>query len=328
MMDKMRRYILALLLFCIPVAAYAITTNFNITVTISSLTSVFNCSGFASSGTCGVSLIGGGGQPFAIAGSPGASSPGLVGSQVNLIPANAVHTGLNLNYLGHVVNVGQFSTTFTYVPNGWNIALTLSNNTNSGAGNPASIGFTAGAGCEGSFFQGFTGGAGPPNNTFALQLDQWSNLVAQPGGGTPNFTYSSAQYYDTGHFAANNPLPPGQSPCNPDLGGSDSSWTYAAVTKVTTSPVALNSPAGTLNTTTGHTYSVTISYDGSNLTISMFDVTAGGACPGAACFTNTWTGVNIPAIVGGPTAYVGLAAGTNASVPNPLLINTFSYSSN
>ena len=84
-----------------------------------------------------------------------------------------------------------------------------------------------------------------------------------------------------------------------------------------------------VNTTTGHTYSATISYDGSNLTISMFDVTAGGACPGAACFTTTWTGVNVPVIVGGSTAWVGLAGSTgDPNTDSPLLINSFSYSSN
>ena len=76
---------------------------------------------------------------------------------------------------------------------------------------------------------------------------------------------------------------------------------------------------------------------------ALFDIaqTAGGP-PGSAylpgaplasqpvppnCFTYTWTNVNIPAIVGGPTAWVGLAGGTNQSVPNPLLINTWRFGS-
>ena len=105
---------------------------------------------------------------------------------------------------------------------------------------------------------------------------------------------------------------------------------YVGVGKASTSPVALNNRPGTaLLTTTKHTYSATITYDGSNLVFSMFDVTAGGACPVATCFTNTWTGVNIPTIVGGPTAWVGLAGSTgDPNTDSPLLINSFSYSSN
>jgi hypothetical protein len=281
-------------------------------------TPVFNCPSFAAGGSCGVSLIGSGGEPFGIDGGQNGSSPGFSGSQVDLIPANAVHTGLNLNWRVSAVNVQAFSTTFTYVPNGWNIAFILSNNTNSGAANIATIGFAAGAGCEGSFFQGFNGST-PPNNTFALELDQYSSLTA--GGST--FTYSSVQYYDTGHSPPNAPNGPGQSPCNPNLGGSN--FTYVGVNKISTSPVPLNNPPGTVNTTTGDTYSVTITYDGSNLTISLYDVTAGGSCPGASCFTNTWTNVNIPSIVGANTAYVGLGGGTNGGLPHPLLINTWSY---
>jgi hypothetical protein len=325
------RYGLAFLMLCIPVSAYALLANFSITVAITALTPVFNCSGFATSGSgttgnCGVRFPGSSfGTTMIVVGTFNGSNPAISGSQVNLIPANSNHNGNNLNYELAQVNVGQFSTTFTYVPNGMNLALVLQNNTNTAAAGTG-YNFTAGAGCEASFFQGFTGGGGPPNNTFAVDLDQHDSSVA---GGT-TFTYSSVQYYGS-TSPPNAPNPPGQSPCNPDLGG-DGSWTYVGVNKVSTSPVAMNSPANNQGITTGHTYSVTISYDGSNLTISMFDVTAGGACPGAACFTNTWTGVNIPAIVGGTTAWVGLASGTGSGgtqIPTvPLLINTWSYSSN
>jgi hypothetical protein len=69
-----------------------------------------------------------------------------------------------------------------------------------------------------------------------------------------------------------------------------------------------------------------ITYDGSNLTISLYDVTLGGSCPGASCFTYTWPNVNIPSIVGGTMAYVGLASGSNNPMSVPLLINSWSYS--
>jgi hypothetical protein len=189
-------------------------------------------------------------------------------------------------------------------------------NTND-SGFTASQGFSAGAGCEGSFFQGFNG-TSPPNNTFA-ELGQTESLVSGGSG----FTYSNVQYYDTGHSPRHAPNAPGQSPCNPNLGGSN--FTYVGVRKISTSPVPLNKPVHAVNTTTGDTYSVTITYDGSNLTISLYDVTLGNSCPGADCFTHTWTNVNIPYIVGGNTAYVGLGGAMNQSVPNQLLINTWSY---
>ena len=61
------------------------------------------------------------------------------------------------------------------------------------------------------------------------------------------------------------------------------------IDRVSTSPVPLNSPATTQNTSTGDTYSATVTYDGGNLTLNLYDVTAGGSCPGSTCFTNTWT---------------------------------------
>jgi hypothetical protein len=281
------------------------------------LVEVFNCpSGFAETGSCGVSwpANGGGSDPFEIIGATNGSSPGLVGSQVNLVPAGAVHNANNLDFQT-AVNVQQFSTTLTYVPNGQTFAFILSNNTNAASAGTGSH-FTAGAGCEASFFQGFPG---VPNNTFAIELDQYDSLTA--GGST--FTYSSVQYYAPGMHPPNAPNPPGQSPCNPNQGGTG--FTYAGVNKVSTSPVPLNNPVGTPNTTTGHTYSVTITYDGSNLTISLYDVTLGNSCPGASCFTYTWTNVNVPSIVGGNTAWAGLAGATGNPAPAPLLINSWSY---
>ena len=331
----MRRYIVALLLFCFPVVAYAITTNFTITVTTGPLTPAFDCSGFATSGNtttglCGTRFPGSSfGTTMQALGSTGQSStgapPNITGTQLNLLPVNTEHGAWNLNYELAAVNVGQFSSTFTFVPDGQGIAFVLTNNTNTGsAGNATNGNFTAGASCEGAFWQGTPG---YPNNTFAVMLDQYGGNAA----GSATFTYSSVQYYDTANDPPNAPNGPGRDPCNPDQGGTNTGlpWTYHGVNKISTFPVPLNNPVNAINTTTGHTYSATITYDGSNLTISMFDVTAGGSCPGAKCFTNTWTGVNIPAIVGGSTAWVGLAGATG--VPNtggPLAINTFSYSSN
>ena len=266
---------------------------------------VINCaSGFAATGDCGVSLIGSSGQAFAIVGSQNGTTPILVGSQVDLIVAGAQHNAISLNYLTPV-NVQAFTATYTFVPNGWNLAFVLENDTAGGA-NPRI--FSQGAGCEAGFFQAFN--APPPNNIMALELDQQSDLVNDNGAGYGSpFTYSSVQAYTAG-----------QSPCNPNDGGAN----YVYIPKISTSPVPLNSPANAIGTTTGDVYNVTLTYDGTTLAMSMYDVTAGGSCPGASCFTHTWQ-ENIPALVGGNTAYVSFTGGTNAASTHPLLINSFVY---
>jgi hypothetical protein len=271
---------------------------------------VINCpSGFSSSGACGVSLIGAGGEPWAIVGGQNGSSPRLNGSQVLLVPNGAVHVGLSLNYQTQV-NVQAFAASFTFVPNGWNISFVINNSNN----NPIFNGnnFSAGAGCEADFFQGFSQAA-PPNNVFALELDSYSPLTE-----SGSFTYSSAQIYQSG-----------QSPCLPNLGGTD--FTYVPIDKISTSPVPLDSPADAQGTSTGHTYSATISYDGSSLTLNLYDVTAGGSCPGPSCFTHTWTEdglgnpLDIPSIVGGDLAWVGFGGGTYQGSSYPLYVNSVVY---
>ena len=60
-----------------------------------------------------------------------------------------------------------FTSTFTFVPNGQNIAFVLQNNTPAGR---LWANFSSGAGCEAGFYQAF-GITAPPNNIFALELD-------------------------------------------------------------------------------------------------------------------------------------------------------------
>jgi hypothetical protein len=271
---------------------------------------VFSCpSGFSSSGSCGVALIGQGANSFKLTGSQNGSNPGLNGSQVLLIPSGAVHAGISLTYQTKV-NVQAFTTTFTFVPNGWNISLIIQNSDNNPTFNGSS--FSAGAGCEADFFQGFSQSS-PPNNVFALELDSNSPLTE-----TGSFVYSSAQVYKAG-----------QSPCLPNLGGTN--FTYVPVPKISTSPVPLDSPPGTQLTSTGHTYCATVTYDGTNLTLSLYDATAGDSCPGPNCFTHTWTTdglgnpLNIPAWVGGSMAWVGLGGATNQASSYPLYVNSFTF---
>ncbi len=59
-----------------------------------------------------------------------------------------------------------------------------------------------------------------------------------------------------------------------------------------------------INLHSGDYFDTTVTYDGSNLTLTITDGITG------ATWTNVFTGVNIPSIVGGNTAYVGFTAGT------------------
>jgi hypothetical protein len=258
-------------------------------------TDEFTCGSFSSSGACGVAQRG---APFAaISGRASVS-----GAQVLLLPSGTTHESTAIIYQA-LVPVQSFTSTFRFVPNGQNVAFVLENsNNNPGFDENAFIG---GAGCEAGFFQAF-GANTPPNNTFALELDSYSPLTL-----TGSFTYSSAQIYQAG-----------QSPCLPNDDGPH----YYPTNKISTSPVALNSPAGSPNTTTGDTYSATLVYSGSTLTLNLYNVTAGGSCPGASCFTQRWT-VDIPSWVHGTTAYLGLTAASGLTSNHPLYIKSFSYAS-
>jgi hypothetical protein len=212
-----------------------------------------------------------------------------------------------LNYQAKQVNDQAFVSSFSFVPNGYTVAFVLNNSNNNPTFNGAS--FSAGAGCEGGFYQAFSQPE-PPNNVFALMLDQYDYIH----GTDSSFTYSSAQIYQQS-----------QSPCIPN----DNQTGYYVTNKISTSPVPLNSPANSESTTTGHTYSATIVYTGTNLSFALYDETAGGTCSpvtSSTCFYHTWNGVQIPAMVDGTSAWVGITQGVPSLTPSdPLLIDSFSY---
>jgi Chitobiase/beta-hexosaminidase C-terminal domain len=269
----------------------------------SAQTTIFNCPSFTSStGSCSVAT--GRSSSFTLNGN---GPPSVSGSQVLLMPTGAQHQADSVIWNSSAVNVQTFSTTFTFIPNGWNLAFVIQNNTNIYAG-PEGPAFSAGAGCEGGFWQAFDSATPPyPSNIFALNLDSTNMLTAT----SSSFAHSSAQIYTTG-----------QNPCIPNDGAPN----YTAVRKISTAPVSLNSPASSANTSTGDTYSATITYDGTNVVLSMHDITVGGSCPGPSCFAYTWTDVNIPSMVNGNTAWVGLTSATNQASSHPLYIKSFSYS--
>jgi hypothetical protein len=296
------------------------------------LTSDFNCPSFNGSGSptaCSAAQAGNNGV-FQIRG-----GGNLSGSIVNLVPANSGHNGYNVNYAGPswtstttgLINVQAFQTTWTFVPNGQNLALTIQNTTNQ-PGSQGNI-FTTGAGCEASFFQGSV--ALPyyytPDHVFALLFtaQNWTTW----SGGSGSFTGSNFQIYQSI-----------QNPCLPSQGSDH--FAYMPINMISTSPVTLINPSGTCPddqtcpngqfTTTGDLYSVSVGYDGYTLSMCMTNVTlANGTCStdgtsGTGTYVQqSWTGVYIPEIVGATTAYVGLGSGVNiAELPN-LNVNSWSY---
>lgn len=279
-------------------------------------TSVFNCGsgGFTTTNTpCGVGgLIAGSGTAFKVIGTQNGATPSVTGGNVIIANPGVTHFALSMMYQT-AVNVAAFTTTFTFIPNGQNMAFMLNNCANNGATGAGTCGgfslanFSSGASCEGDFYQEYS--PNPfPYNVFALMFDQYAPLSGS------SFSYSSAQIYQQN-----------QSPCIPNPGG-PIVQPYWQTTKFSTSPVPLNSPATSRGTTTGDTYSSTLTYDGSTLTLNLFDVTAGGSCPGASCFTQTWSNVSIPSQVNGTTAYVGIGGSTGTASIGNLEVTSWTYS--
>jgi hypothetical protein len=273
------------------------------------------------SGTCGVQYNYNTGSrgTFNLAGTASGCSAGVSGGGVTLNCAGDQHSVLSLTY-NTPVNVDAFSTSFSFVPNGFNFTLAI-NNCGTGAVGCGGGGsgysffgqyiFSSGAGCEAGIYQGFS--SNPfPINVFGVVIDMYSGLTAGSGTlGSPS--YSSVQYYQQN-----------QSPCNPSLGGSQPYW---GTNKHSTSPVPLlpGTSSNTCVQTVGgtcDTYSVQMAYDGSNLNLCMVDTTAAnGTCSSSTSGTGTyfqqsWAGVCIPCLVDGDTAYIGVISGIPSVTPS------------
>jgi hypothetical protein len=263
---------------------------------------VFNCPSFTA-GTGGACSMGTGGYnnlSYAF-GTGGTLSSGVV----DLVPVGSTH-GAEAMWYNTAVNDQAFTATFTFVPNGYNLAFVVQNDTLQGGPNG---GLSAGAGCEGGYMQ-FAGGSNiAVNNVIGLDYTSYNPLT---NGGS--FSYSGVSLRQSYQF-----------PGNP-LACSGTGLPEYSTNGISTTPVNLTT--GTAGSTTGDTYSVTVTYDGYTLTSKMFDVTAGGSCPGASCNTFTQAGVYIPAIVAGNTAFVGFTSGIGVTTTNPLNILSFSYTVN
>lgn len=276
------------------------------------MTAAFDCSSFTaasnSSALCAVDTSGW--QPnknaFMIP-SSSARFAAVEGGKLYMSQGNGGHLGTNLVYQKQV-NVKAFEATFTFIPSGKNIALVIQNSSKNSWGQYGPT-FTSGAGCEAGFFQGY-GDDPAVDKIFALALMQDMPLKEVKTPADDVFTHSSAMIYKSG-----------ESPCSFFPKPKWANVTpFSIPTKISTSPVALNSPANKILTSTGDNYEAKISYDGSNVTLDLKNLTKGGAS-----FTHTWKNVNIPDLVGDDKAYVSISAGCNSDCPRRVNVNSFKF---
>jgi len=172
------------------------------------------------------------------------------------------------------VNVQAFTTKFTFTD-------TCSSYCGDGFGfmiigtsNPSSSGFTYSGGSGAQLSWSQCGGT---NNTTCTAINsiliKFDLFDVQAGSSGANLT----GFYSGGTYP--------QAPNNPqyDMSGSG------------------------INMESGDLFSCTITYDGSSLTETLTDTVT------AATYTKTYTGINVPSLVGGNTAYVGFGGSTGAA---------------
>ncbi len=262
----------------------------------------------------------------------GITSGLVTSSSVTVTPANSGHAGWGFGYTSPV-NDKAFSTSFTFVNNGYNLAFVLGNATYNynacqcgGWDFPWSL--AAGAGDEAGFTQMAGASNIMPINTWAIEFNEYTPM--NPSG---SFAYSTVSMYLQGETSSMPPLTGGSYPTYlPEFG----------INKISTSPVPLSNPATTQGSASTDTFAATIVYTGTNVTLTMYDVTAGGTCSpitSSTCFTYTWQGVNIPGAayqtppssIPTPTtigeAYPVFTSGTSTGTGPAQLVKNWSYTS-
>jgi hypothetical protein len=148
-----------------------------------------------------------------------------------------------------------------------------------------------------------TGGTNPTADGFTFAIQAGSSSAMGPSGaglgygGSGGIPSSLAVKFD---LYSNN----GE--------GFDSTGLYVNGTLPTTPAVDMTSSGVNLHST--DIFNVQMSYDGSNLTMTITDATSN------ATFTKTWP-INIPATVGGTTALVGFTGGTGGNTAIQEIIN-------
>ena len=100
--------------------------------------------------------------------------------------------------------------------------------------------------------------------------------------------------------------------------GADSTGIYTNGASPTTPFVDMTSSG--VNLHSGDVFQVHMAYDGTNLLMTVTDVTTGKV------FTNTFANINIPGVIGGTTGYVGFTGGTGGSTAIQEIVS-WTYSS-
>jgi hypothetical protein len=197
----------------------------------------------------------------------------LVGSTIQLTTSGLSNAANNAWY-ETPVNVQAFTTTFTFTD-------TCSTYCGDGFGfmiistsNPSSSGFTYSGGTGAQLSWAQCGGTGNTDcSAINSILVKFDLFDVQTGSPGANLT----GFYSGGTYP--------QAPNNPqyDMSGSG------------------------INMESGDPFTCTITYDGSSLTETLTDTITKDT------YTKTYTGINIPSLVGGNTAYVGFGGSTGAA---------------
>jgi hypothetical protein len=142
-----------------------------------------------------------------------------------------------------------------------------------------------------------TGGTSPTADGFAFVIQGGPSSALGPAGG--GLGYGPSAPGGTGGLASSVAVKFDLYSNNGE--GTDSTGLYTNGASPTTPAVDMTSSGVNLHTT--DVMNVQMTYDGTNLTMTITDTTTN------ATFTQTWP-INIPATVGGNTAYVGFTGGT------------------
>jgi hypothetical protein len=142
-----------------------------------------------------------------------------------------------------------------------------------------------------------TGGTSPTADGFAFVIQGGSSSALGPGGG--GLGYGPDAPGGTGGLA--NSIAVKFDLCSNEGEGPDSTGLYVNGASPTIPAVDMTSSGVNLHTT--DVFNVQISYNGTNLTMTITDATTN------ATFTQTWP-INIPTTVGGNTALVGFTGGS------------------
>jgi len=215
--------------------------------------------------------------------------------------AYTISSGSNVISLGNGFTAGAMVLNGKSTLNGTRLRLT-----DGTTGNAASAWYNSPVNIQqftSNFSFQITGGTNPTADGFTFAIQGVSSTAIGPSGaglgygGSGGIANSVAVKFD---LYSNN----GE--------GFDSTGLYVNGTLPTTPAVDMTSSGVNLHST--DIFNVQMSYDGSNLTMTLTDATTN------ATFTKTWP-INIPATVGGNTAFVGFTGGTGGNTAIQEIIN-------